>query len=173
MVPSLDELTRLFNHPQSLHSAIVHLPVAVALLGMPMLVLLTTTAGKSALLRGMSVGLYLLGAGVAFWAAQVGDTAYGDLNPLVMNEAAVQTLAHHRRLGDWVWVSLLGVGVIAALTALPKRSLRLIALMLALVGSTAALGHVALTAHHGGELVYRHGAGVPTTEANVNPSDEK
>lgn len=151
---------------QQLHAAIVHLPIAVAVLGVLLIVGLLLSGGKSAGLRWISVLIYLLGAGAAFLAVQSGEASVGELS-LPLQEPAQAVLHRHEELAEPLWIGMLVMAALTAMSAAKSTGLRVMVLTLALLGSISLAGWVGYTGHQGGRLVYEFGVGVPSSPHNL------
>jgi uncharacterized membrane protein len=147
--------------PSPLHPAVVHFPIVLLILGMavavvavfvrrwhlPWLVALMLVAGA-------------LGAVVA--------TVTGGEDEEMVDESlpnTEQVLEMHEEWGETTRNAAIAAAVLAvaaALTANVRVAGRSLSVLTALVALAAAYS-VAQAGHYGGELVYRHGAGVNTT----------
>jgi uncharacterized membrane protein len=162
----LQVITSLAGSPQQLHAILVHLPIAAAMIGLLMLLTLACSGGRSAGIRWTLVLVYLLGAGAGFLAGESGEQAAAQLRyPLV--EAAQATLREHEKLAEPIWVGMLVMAVLVMCTATSSAGLRATVLTLATIVGLALTTWVGVTAHHGGQLVYRYGVGVPATPDNL------
>jgi len=165
LVQSMFEALR---HPQQKHAMVVHFPIAISVLGLLGLVALAVKAGRPGALRWGCVGVYLLGAVLAYVAEESGEAAMDRLDTVVMSEAALEHLEAHEEMGGWVWIILLTTAALIALTAVhTKKTLRLSVLTLAVLSGVIAAGYIAVTAHHGGTMVYQHGVGIPASPNNL------
>jgi len=160
MVVNIQELTESLAHPPIRHAAMVHMPIAFAALGLLLLLLLLLTGGRSAYLRWSTAALFLLAAGLAYLTSISGEAAEDHL--LEVADLAHESLEEHEWLGEWAWVPLAATGILTALTAMPGLPARFGFLALALLAGIFCSGWLALTAHHGGQLVYVHSVGVGT-----------
>jgi uncharacterized membrane protein len=167
MIPSYTSVLEALNDPQRYHAMLVHLPVAIGVLGVVMLIGLMISGGRSAALRWTTVAVYVIGAVVAFLAAEAGEAAHHEMDSAMMTTAAIDAMAEHEELGEKLWMVMLIPAALVAATSVRVKAVRGGALVLACVGGLFAGGWVALTGHYGGELVYMHGAGVPTSMNNV------
>lgn len=162
----LDTRLNPFQH----HAMWVHLPITIAVVGAAGVFALTLTGGRGAVLRWSCVVLYLLGSLVAVVTARLGEAAMANLDVSVMTEDALRELEAHEEMGEQVAVWLGVTSGLLVFTAIRRPWWRTILLIASLVSGLGTLGWVAVTAHHGGNMVYRYGVGVPTTVNNVNYS---
>ncbi len=171
MIPeTLSSMFEAFGNPQQRHAIMVHLPIALSLLGFVALVLLALTRGRSRSLGLGCVALYALGTGSGWMAQRSGEAAMDRLNPITMAEPAVERLDQHEEMGERVWLLfLVTTACVALLGIIEKPQLRVVVMTGALLTGLVAMGYVAVTAHHGGALVYQHGVGVPTSQNNLKP----
>ncbi len=161
-----DFITETLSNPQMKHAAFVHLPAAIAFLGVIALAALAVTRGRSRGIRRTCVVLFLIGAASGFVTKQSGEDAEHELDVATMSEAARETLEHHEKMGERVWVLLAATGIVASLTCLRPKPVRWIALVLSVTLGLYTAYYTAVTGHHGGTLVYEHGVGVPASENN-------
>jgi uncharacterized membrane protein len=142
--------------PDPLHPAVVHLPIALALL-VPLfaaLLGLAIRAGRSRL-RGWSLVVLMqaLLVGSAWLAEETGHDQEERVEKVV-DERYIEE--HEESAERVVWLSAAGLVVAAA--GLAGGSPGGWARLAAFVVSLATLAGVTVTGHSGGELVYRHGA---------------
>lgn len=141
-----------------LHPAIVHLPLALAML-IPLLALgLAVAIHRGKLPRwvwAVALGSQLLMVGAGFVGMQTGE---GDEERVerVVPESAIE--AHEEAAELFVW-SAAGVAVLFVLgVALPKPSWRSGAMAASTVAAVAVAALALNVGRLGGELVYQHGA---------------
>ncbi len=164
----LCSLSDSLNNPSRLHAAIVHMPIAIALLGFVLVVALALTRGRSSTLRTIALVLYLLGAVSGFMAGRSGEAAEDfSTQRTTLSAEADATLEKHEDMGKKAWLFLAGSMLAVGLTAINRPVLRGTFVVIALVVSLSAAGWVTLTGHLGGELVYEHGIGVPASTNNI------
>lgn len=162
----------IFNEPSRLHAMIVHFPVVLAMLGVPLIVALMVTRGRSSMLRWLIVTLYVVGSFTGFMAMQSGEGAVDQLSRVTdaggaLTDEAMLELEKHEEMGGKLWWMMLLPAAVTALTAIKRTPGELAAaLVLALAVSVWTAGWAGLTGHHGGALVYDHGVGVPASPNN-------
>lgn len=162
----LDPLQTLVGSPQQTHALLVHMPIAAAFLGLFMTLVLIFSGGRSHGVRWACVLTYLLGAALAFMAAEAGEEAAEQLS-LPLSPPAQAVLIRHQELAEPIWVGMVAAAVLVMASTLSSPALRVTALTLAMIGGVFVAGWVGLAAHHGGQLVYRYGVGVPQTPDNL------
>jgi uncharacterized membrane protein len=157
------------QYPQRLHAALVHLPIGAAVFGLLLLILLVFTRARSGGLRWAVVALYLAGMALAIWTEDAGKDAAGVLvTSGIQRTAEARNLLHqHAEMGENVWIFLLVTAALTAATTLHWRFIRVPALVLAVAAGLIAATWVGITGYYGGELVYVHGLGVPTSPNNL------
>lgn len=154
-----EQMRESMNDPQRIHAAMVHLPIAAAVLGLIFLVILTLTGGKWGGLRWTTVILYTLGAAAAAWAMQTGEDAEHALSPKPTGEIK-ELIDKHEELAEFFWIGLAATGFLTMLTFSKAGWFRSIMLLLSLLAGAATVAWAAGIGHYGGELVYKHGVGV-------------
>ena len=149
--------------PNPLHPAVVHFPVVLLLLG-------AVAACAAVVVRRWhlpQVAAVLLGLGAA-GAVVAMETGEEEEERVTETPAVEQVLEQHE---DWAGRTRTAA-VVAAVLAVASACLgRVPAMARATAGlaAAAALGAgwcVAQTGHYGGELVYRHGAGIQAPAGN-------
>lgn len=146
------------RQPSTLHAMMVHLPIALGMLGPFLLLWLMMTRGKSESVRWLIVTLYAVGVVTAVLAMQSGMAAAHQAG--VTGRVAV-AVHEHEEMGEKVWALMAGCGILTALSCIAWRPVRWGSLILGLLLSAFTLVWIALTGHLGGMLVYEHGVGVP------------
>lgn len=149
-----------FSNPSMLHAAVVHMPIVLALLGVPVVYYLAVTQKPSDALRWAAVGLYAATAVFAYIAVQSGKGAMDRIPPLAPREV-FELLERHEAMGEWVWGFALATMVLLAATAIPVRLVRQVANGFAMLGSLMLGIWISVLGHFGGELVYKHSIGTP------------
>jgi uncharacterized membrane protein len=147
-----------WNNPPIWHAINVHLPITLAMLGLPLLCFVAVTRGKSRGLRWATVGLYLLATFAAWFAAETGEHAMDALSPSI-SAAAAQRVEFHEWMAEKVWMLAGVTTVLLLLGNIPRRRARQAFIPLALIFSVATVIWVGVTAHSGGLAVYDHGLG--------------
>ena len=164
------------NDPQRWHAVTVHLPIVMGLLGVLLLAALVTlmmiarAEQATSVLRWVTVAFYVAAATSAIVAERSGhDAADSSLADVLLTDDAQSALDAHREMAERAWLFFAGVAAVTAATALGKKHRLLQAGLgsVALTAAVATMGWISITAHHGGELVYEHGVGVPATENNL------
>ena len=151
--------------PDPLHPAVVHLPIALALL-VPGVALFALALARFGLVseRGWAfvVLLQVLLVGSAWLALETGE----DQEERVEKVVAERHIEEHEEAAEWLLrAAALGLLVIGAGLA-PGRTGR-IARPLGLVLSLAVAGTAVRVGHTGGGLVYEHGAAAAYTSPSA------
>ena len=151
------------------HAAMVHLPIAVSMLGLMGLLGLVLTRGRSKTLRYGCVAIYAIGALAGWMAHGAGEEALALLDTSVMTEPALERIETHESMGERVWIWLAVTAVITVITGFAGQEsrLKMVVLTLAVLAGIGASVYVAVTAHHGGTLVYEYGVGTPASPNNL------
>ncbi len=142
--------------PEPLHPAIVHLPIALAVL-LPFAAIALTLAIARQWLPARSwaliVALHLLLAGGGLLAARTGE-AEEERVERVVSERRIE--AHEERAESFVWIA--GLTILVTGAGLAAGRTGSIARAAAVVASLGVLAAGIGVGHSGGELVYQHGA---------------
>lgn len=150
----------VLNNPSMVHAAVVHLPVALAVVGIPLVYLCMVVARENEALRWVTAGCYAVLALSAFAAMQSGEGAMGKV-PAEIPQDIWNHIEHHEEMGEVVWILGLVTMALVALSALRFKWLAPTVQTLALIASLGTGAWVAMTGHYGGTLVYDHGIGTP------------
>lgn len=159
----LEDMLNAMNDPAMRHAAVVHLPLALSLIGIPFLVA-SAIATKSKAMRWSALLLYAVFACSAWLAMQTGEDARGHLTGNTAGEA-FELVDEHEEMGEWIWIFAFGITALIALSAASKPALRRGAAWTAVLGAAFTAGWAAVTAHHGGSAVYLYAAGTKNLAA--------
>jgi len=151
------------NDPHARHAMMVHLPIAGSLIGLGLLVLLAAFRFKPVGLRVAATAVYAAITIGAVLAADAGEAAEENVERSVpaLTAAEEAALEAHEEAGESAWVWLLAPAALSLGMFVPKKKLRVMAGVATLLAGAAGAGWVSWTGHLGGELVYKHGLGVP------------
>lgn len=153
------EMLSILDKPSMLHAAVVHLPIALVVVGIPMLVL-SAIFHRSVALRLLTLLVYL-SAAVSGWVAEETGEGANRHVPLEIPAAVSALRDEHMEMGERVPIAAAVVAVLVLLSFVPFKEARAGFHLLALVAAVISAGLTAYTAHLGGELVYDHGVGTP------------
>ncbi len=150
-----------------LHAALSHLPIALSILGLP-LIILALIAPKSHTIRWLAIAAYLALMLTAFLAAQAGEQVEGNV-PYDAPAEVIAELDNHEWFAERIWI--LGSIVAACMLGsfIPHDITRRLTIIIALLASITTAGWVAIAAHHGGRLVYIHSIGTPGNKTPGSP----
>lgn len=151
------------------HAINVHLPLVLAMVGLPLVAVMTIRRGRDRSLRWGMVAFYVLLVLSALYAVYTGERAMAALS------SANSANAWHRvELHEWMAKR---VSIFAGVTAfflllvnIPRVWARQTFLVLALIASLSTTGWVVVTGHLGGTAVYHYALGTPATEAGSEPA---
>lgn len=159
----MQDMISTFGNPSMMHAVAVHTPIALAMLGVPLIVLMAFVQRDRHTIRSLTLLAYVLLVGSTIVAVQTGNDAMDALPPTQSAEVA-ELVQKHGDMAEWVaWMAGL-TALFIALSYVPVPKVRLTAVVLAFLAASATAGWVGATGHHGGTLVYEHGAGTPLME---------
>lgn len=167
MFGMLEELRGTMADPAMRHAALVHVPVAMASLGV-IVALVAAIARRSRTPRVVAIVWFAGLAASSFLGVQSGEDAEGALSA-TLPAAAFERVAKHAEMAERIWLLALGVATLFALSLLRDRLIRAIASALALGLAIGTAGWTGVAAHHGGILVYEFGAGTALSQAPAAP----
>jgi len=160
----------ILNSPQMIHAVAVHFPIALGILGIPLVFLCAVTQMKNVTLRWLTFACYALMAAVAFVTVITGEHALSAVPSAVWSE--VRTLAEqHQFFAENVWVFATVTALLVMLGGFKNDRLRMTFTVLAVLASVGTGVWVGVTGDLGGTLVYTHGVGTPgmMRPGRVNP----
>jgi uncharacterized membrane protein len=149
--------------PDPLHPAVVHFPIALALVALLLEALARHPRGRP--LEPAAVVLVVLSAVGAIVAVVTGDLAHDEA---VVPPAARALIGRHEDLGEIAMWALVVLAVARLVLARLGRH-RGAAAWLYLVLLAAAAGAVGYNGHLGGQAVFRHGVGTDPVQRSVAP----
>ena len=165
----MDDLSLLeaLRDPRMRHAVLVHAPIALSGLGV-LLSLAALVARRNHTLRWTALVAYALLCGTAVLAERSGEAAEEQIR-VILPAAVDETLEDYERMAQKVWIIAAATAGLLALSAIPRPKPRAIFATVGLVAGVGLAGWLALTAHHGGSLVYRHGVGTPGRRRETRP----
>ena len=149
--------------PDPLHPAVVHFPIALALVALLLEALARHPRGRA--LEPAAVLLVVLSAVGAIVAVVTGDLAHDEA---VVPPAARALIGRHEELGEIAMWALVVLAVARLVLARLGRN-RGAAAWLYLVLLAAAAGAVGYNGHLGGQAVFRHGVGTDPVQRSPAP----
>jgi uncharacterized membrane protein len=156
-----------------LHPAIVHLPMALALM-MPIVAagfawaLWTGRAGSRAWMAVVALQALLVASGLA--AIQTGEAEEERVERVVQERAIHE---HEERAEAFVWASGATLGAAMLLLAFRSRAARRATAAAVVLGCIGVAGLGFRVGHAGGELVYVHGAGSAYVTGTASAADTR
>ncbi len=164
----LTDIVSTFGDPQMLHAALVHLPIGLAMFGVPLLLWNTIRRPQSRILDSSLLILYFSAAVLAYWAARVGEQAAAELPSTLPAEVWEQINLHTNNAGR-IWL-ISGVTAAALIPSLFKQraGIRFTARTGALLMGLTMLLWTLRAEHEGSKLVYVYGIGTPALEIQTH-----
>src|SRR4051812_18561778 len=108
-----------WKNPALWHAINVHLPIVLAVIGLPMVCMVAITRGRSRGLRWGVVAFYAIVAASAWFAMYTGLAARKELPTLT--SAAADQIAFHQRMAEKVWIFAAVTAVLLLLANIPRR----------------------------------------------------
>lgn len=160
----MSEMIRFFNDPSARHAMLVHIPIALAVLGVLPAVALAATRFRNVTLKAVCVAVFAIAAGGAVLAENAGHAAEeaAEHAAVPLTEAQEAALHEHEELGEngWMWPGL--TALVFAATFIPKKRVAPVAGAVGIAASVGVLYWASVTGHAGGRLVYEFGVGAPS-----------
>ncbi|MFO7776596.1 MAG: DUF2231 domain-containing protein [Candidatus Hydrogenedentota bacterium] len=149
--------------PAMIHSIVMHFPVALAFLGIPVVCLGFVGDPERNGFRWLAAVAYLLLVGFAFLAVETGATAEAELPDTIPQEIQ-EEVDRYGQLWEPVWILAGATAILLLLSIMRFSWLRKLTMFLALIVSLVTAGWVGVTAHQGHVLVYEYGLGTPAMD---------
>lgn len=167
MNPFVD-ISSSFSDPQMLHAALAHVPIGLAMIGVPLLFWVVLSRPQSRVPDSMLLLVYSAAAGLAYWTAHAGEQATAELPNLLPAEVWDQ-VDLHTNIAERVWIFAAVTAVILLPSLLKQRTrIRFTARTLALLMGVATMIWTLRAGHEGGKLVYVYGVGTPALEIQTH-----
>lgn len=157
-----------FPSASELHAIVVHFPIALAFIGVPLVLAVAIVTADRQHLRWAAVGLYIIVAVSGYAAFWSGDRAR-DMIPNAYPAAIWDILDTHEVMAETVWLGALFTAAFLLIGAINLAWVRVPATTIAAVSSLITAVLVAVTGHFGGQLVYKHAVGTPGAAALYAP----
>jgi uncharacterized membrane protein len=162
----LKDFLDAWSDPAMRHAMIVHFPVVLSIVGIPVAVAAALMKDRAACMRWTAVLCFGVLAVSGLMASLSGERAEGAI-PGLLGEEARAILHRHGSMGSRIWpIAALICGLTAA-GFLRMGRVRPITAWLAVAAALFAAGWVGTTASLGGRLVYEYGAGIDVKIAGI------
>ncbi len=165
----MNPIETLFN-PSMLHAAIVHMPIVLAMLGVP-LIIASALFYHNNTLRFMTLLAFILLAGTAWFAEISGQRAMEEI-PNTLSKEVWDLVENHESMAIWIKYVAGITSLFLLLSLFRHTQLRKGMLLLAACGSVITVLIITFSAHMGGTLVYEYGVGtalVKTSTPTITP----
>ncbi|MBI2433805.1 MAG: hypothetical protein HYV26_13135 [Candidatus Hydrogenedentes bacterium] len=150
-------LFEVLNHPSMLHAAVVHLPIALSLAGL-LLIVACGIFEESLTLRRVTLVTFVLLVLTAQYAIISGENSRTQA-PNDLSQRVWDLINEHESLARQVRNSALITLAFVAFTLAKHKEFRKAMLLIGGLGGFSTVLLVAITAHVGGNLVYDYGVG--------------
>jgi len=159
-----------WQNPAMRHAMLVHFPIVLALLLMPLALMTAVWAGPFR--KKLIICCFLMGAlvaGSAWLAKDAGSEAHAALDSSLLTGDAQTKIGEHAGAAVRVWWLALAACGILLLACLGNNAWKVVARLLFFVATVALAGYIVYVADLGGRLVYVDQIGVGV-HPMVNPS---
>lgn len=154
------------DNPHIVHALAVHVPVAMALLGVVLGLMCAVTQMKNVVLRRLAIGWYVAMAAISFATVLTGERTL-DAIPGTVPVTVREAIAMHETLGENVWIAAVVTALMTVCCGAKKDGVRNTFTVLMVLACTVTATWVGITGWYGTALVYRDGVGNPKTPAAV------
>ncbi len=152
-------ITELLSNPSMIHAAIVHIPIAAAVIGL-IFVILSALFHRNNTVRAMTALIFLIVVASTYLAIESGEDAR-ELVPSELSNDIWNPLTAHAKSAEKVLYTSIFTLACLIISLIRVDASRITGLLLAAVGAIAVNIFCANTGHLGGVLVYNHGVGTP------------
>lgn len=166
-------IEELIPNTQMMHAIVSHIPVALSVLGVLCALAALLIKTQKEVLKWVAVAAYLIMALSAYVAVETGENARAELSAS-LPKPVMELVSDHASMAEKVWIFALVTAALIIISAISTGTGKTVMASLGVIASLATAGWVALTGHHGGELVYNHGIGIPpdqVLEWRLNPPE--
>ncbi len=148
----------VFSDPQMRHAALVHLPVALAMLGLiPAALSLIAKLGRTPVVVTLSVYVLLIAA--AWGGVLSGESAESRVGALP--HTVSEQIHEHEEAAEKIWYFALAASVLCLGGLAKSPRFAKISKVATLLAAAGGAGWTAYSSHLGGSLVYDFGVGTP------------
>ncbi len=153
------------NNPSMMHAAIVHFPIVLFVLAVPVAGLAVALRNQL-WIRCLSLVLFA-GLAVSCWLAEeTGEKAQSKV-PAEMEQVIWDQINEHEEMAELLkFVAAAGL-LFSLISLIPHPWFRASGTLLSLCVALAGAIMTAVTAHYGGDLVYTHGVGTTLLEKRI------
>lgn len=159
------DLTRVLESPHALHAASSHLPIALGLIGLPLILFAVREPRRWPSVRLHAGSYFLVTSVIAYLAVLAGDRAASGLVALASKEIE-QVVAQHRQMGLSVTSVAFSTGILLLASHFGGRFSGRLFAGLAVMGAFGLVPFVLFAGSSGGRLVYGYGIGTPVMGAD-------
>ncbi|MCX5759118.1 MAG: hypothetical protein NTU83_11535 [Candidatus Hydrogenedentes bacterium] len=154
------------DNPHIIHALAVHVPVAMAMLGVLLALMCAVTQMKNVPLRRLAIGWYAFMAVVSFATVLTGERTL-DKIPSTVAVDVRDAIGLHETLAENVWVLAAITTLVAIFCGARRDTVRSTFTVLMVLASLVTAIWIGVAAWYGTTLVYRDGVGVPKPPAVV------
>jgi len=162
----MESLTQFLDDPSMMHAIAVHMPIALAMLGVPLLAALLFIP-RNLTLRIVAIVLYVVAAGSAYVAEETGENARSEV-PNTYPLSVWDQIDAHAAMGERVPIAAAITAAILLLSLIKQETVQRTSVLIAMCAAVVTAGMVVVTGHQGGLLVYTVGVGTPDAPAQAD-----
>lgn len=159
----------ILDNPHMTHAATVQFPIALGILGMPLVLLGAIVKMQWTQFRWVMVVWYLLLAGTGFLAVLTGEMVLAVL-PVNITPDLRDMVSLHAQLAEILWILAVGAAILILLCGIKTDWFRATCSMLAVLVSLAAGAWSIFTGYYGISMVHEHGLGTPDKASIAAPA---
>ncbi len=154
------------DNPHIIHALAVHIPVAMAMLGVLLALMCAVTQMKNLPLRRLAIGWYAFMAVVSFATVLTGERTLDKIPGTVAVDVR-KAINMHEMLAENVWILAAITTLVAIFCGAKRDNVRSTFTVLLVLASLVTAAWIGVAAWYGTSLVYRDGIGVPKASAVV------
>lgn len=155
----IGELLEVLENPPMRHAIMVHFPIVLANLVIPIAILAALLKDPRRVWRIVNSLILLAFTVSAYVAVEAGENAHNHLGEVM---AKISEAVHeHEEAAEYMAYFGLGAFVISLIAFVPNQKIQFAGRWLSVVAVLVVLWRITTAAHLGGELVFEYGAGTP------------
>ncbi len=156
----LNDLITAIQNPSMRHAILVHFPIVLSIIIIPFALLAALPQCKKSkifpIITTLLLAAFALSAALAIKAGHNAESHLGNIIKVIS-----QTVTEHEDAAEYLGYFGLAAALLSLLAFTPKPKLARIGKYLTLIAAALIAAQVGKTAHLGGTMVYKYGAGTP------------
>jgi hypothetical protein len=158
----------MFGNPAMLHALVAHLPLALGIVGIPLVFVCAGMKMNNATLRWTSFALYALLALLSYAAVLTGQAVQTGVS-LGLSPEVGKLVETHQWMAEQTWMFAAVTAALILICTLKVEWFRVAVATLVVLASFATGVWLVLTGNYGLTLVYKHNVGITQSAPLLQP----